>query len=90
VSFKIPAGIPSETMERLMNDLAAGRYGAAVRAKALAATDRGPRRFDLAFGNLSSAPFAQPIDDGRMVVIGTDLDSEAISRQLPAGRTSGA
>jgi len=88
VSFKIPAGTPCETMERLMSDLAAGRYGAVVRAKALAPTDRGPRRFDLAFGNRSSSPFEQPIADGRMVVIGTGLDGEAIRRNLPAARTS--
>ena len=63
-----------------MGDLAAGRYGDVVRAKALAATDRGPWRFDLAFGNRSSAPFAQPIADSRMVVIGEALDGEAIRR----------
>ena len=88
VSFRIPAGTPVEAMERLMSDLAAGRYGDVVRAKALAATDRGPWRFDLAFGNLSSAPFAQPIADSRMVVIGEALDGEAIRREIRAGRTS--
>jgi G3E family GTPase len=88
VSFKIPAGTPCETMERLMSDLAAGRHGKIIRAKALAATDRGPGRFDLAFGNVTSAPFAQPIGDSRMVVIGETLDGEAIRRDLRAVRTS--
>jgi G3E family GTPase len=87
MSFKIPAGTPCETMERLMIDLAAGSYGAVVRAKALAATDRGPWRFDLAFGNRSSSPFAQPIPDSRMVVIGEALEGEAIRRELEAKRS---
>lgn len=78
VSRKIPAGTPVEALERLMGELAAGRYGGVVRAKALAATDRGPWRFDLAFGNLASGSFPQPITDGRMVVIGEALDGEAI------------
>lgn len=81
-SFKIPAGTTIETMERLMGDLVTGRYGVVVRAKALIDTDGGPWRFDLAFGNRSSAPFAQPIADGRMVVIGEALDGAAIRRVL--------
>jgi len=56
LSFRIPAGTSFEALDRLMSDLAAGRFGSVVRAKALVATDRGSRRFDLAFGNCSSAP----------------------------------
>jgi G3E family GTPase len=82
VSFKIPAGTAVERMEVLMGALAAGRYGKIVRAKALAATNRGPWRFDLAFGNLSAAPFAQPIGDSRMVVIGESLCDAAIRRAV--------
>ncbi len=88
VSLKIPAGTRVAAVDKLMSDLAAGRYGAIVRAKALADTDRGPWRFDLAFGNRSSARFAQPIADSRMVVIGTALDDGAIRREIRAGRTS--
>jgi len=88
VSFEIPAGTPFEAMELLLRDLAAGRWGTVVRAKALVTTDRGPCRFDLAFGNLSSAPFARPVTAGRIVVIGATLDSMALNRALPAGRTS--
>ena len=78
VSFKLPAGTRFNALERLMSNLATGRYGEVVRAKALAATDRGPWRFDLAFGNLSSAPFPVPVVESRMVVIGAGLDSESI------------
>jgi len=59
-----------------------------VRAKALAAADRGPWRLDLAFGHLASGPFAAPVADGRMVVIGTGLDAAGIRSAVPAGRTS--
>ena len=87
-SVKIPAGTRVEALVELMGRLASGRCGNVVRAKALAATDRGPWRFDLAFGNQSSGPFAQPVADGRMVVIGVALDGEAIRRGIPAIRTS--
>jgi len=85
LSFRIPAGTALGEVERLMGDLAAGRFGSVVRAKALAATDRGPWRFDVAFGNRSAAPFAQAITDSRIVVIGEALDGEALRRELPAG-----
>ena len=85
VSFKIPPGTGFAALERLMIDLAAGRYGAVVRAKALAATDRGPWRFDLAFGNRSAAPFAAAIADSRMTVIGEALRTTAIRRAVATG-----
>ena len=89
LSYTIPTGTPFAAMEQLMIDLAAGRPGTVVRAKALATTDRGPWRFDLAFGTLSSAPFGQPIKHSRMVVIGNALDGETIGRavgQVAAGK----
>jgi G3E family GTPase len=88
LSFRLAAGTPHDAMGRLMEELSRGRYGKVVRAKALVATDCGPWRFDLAFGNLSSGPFAQPIADSRMVVIGERPDGEAIRRGIPAARTS--
>lgn len=90
VSLRIPAGATFEAMERLMTDLAAGCCGNVVRAKALVATDRGPWRFDLAFGNRSSAAFPQPVADGRIVVIGEAVDGEAVGRLIPATRPAGA
>lgn len=88
LSFRIPAGTTRGKIEQLMGELAAGRHGAVVRAKALAATEGGPWRFDLAFGNRTAAPFAAPIADNRIVVIGSALDGEGISRTLRRARTS--
>jgi G3E family GTPase len=90
VSFALPAGVPLAALEGLMADLERGRYGRAVRAKALAATDRGPWRLDLAFGSLASAAFGAPVADGRMVVIGAGLDAGRLRSALPGDRTSGA
>jgi len=82
VSANIPGGVPHAAIERLMNDLAAGAYGSAVRAKALVATDRGAWRFDLAFGNLASEPFPAVISSSRIVVIGRNLEGDALHRTL--------
>lgn len=88
VSFEIPAGTTMERMELLMSALAAGRHGKIVRAKGLVTTDRGPWKFDLAFGSLSSAAFGQPLTQGRVVVVGEAPDGEAIRREIRAGRIS--
>jgi len=86
VSLRVPPGTPWEFLENLMAGLASGRLGRVVRAKALVRTDRGPWRFDLAFGNRASAPFAQTVAESRVVVIGEAIDGEAIARELGAGR----
>ena len=86
VSLRIPPGAPWESLEQLMAGLAAGRLGRVVRAKALVSTDRGPWRFDLAFGNRASAPFAHSVAEGRIVVIGEAIDGEAIVREMAANR----
>jgi G3E family GTPase len=88
LSLRLVPGAPFEALEKLLRALADGRHGKVVRAKSLVDTDRGPWRFDLAFGSLSSAPFGQPVAESRMVVIGEGLDAAAISRALPGARTS--
>jgi G3E family GTPase len=88
ISLRLAAGVPVERVRRLLRDLGEGRHGKVVRAKALLATDEGPWRFDLAFGNLADAPFPRPVAESRMVVIGEGLDAAAISRGLPGARTS--
>jgi G3E family GTPase len=70
-------------METLFGDMASGTYGAVVRAKALVATDRGPSRFELAWGSCESAPFDGAIEESRVVVIGTGLREEALRRVIP-------
>jgi G3E family GTPase len=82
ISLRLLGGMPVGRMRRLLRELAEGRHGKIVRAKALLATDEGPWRFDLAFGNLADAPFARPVAESRMVVIGEGLDAAAIERAI--------
>jgi G3E family GTPase len=64
--------------ENLFKDLSRGMYGAVVRAKALARTDKGPFRFDLSFSRIDTASFPQEIQDSRLVIIGEGLKKEML------------
>jgi len=64
--------------ENFFEDMERGMYGGVVRAKALAQTDKGPFRFDLSFGRIDTAPFAQDITDNRLVIIGEALKKEIL------------
>jgi G3E family GTPase len=88
LSLRLAPGTPGATVRGLLRDLAAGHHGKVVRAKALIDTDRGPWRFDLAFSSVSDEPWARPVAESRMVVIGEGLDGPGISRALPGARTS--
>lgn len=88
LSLRLAPGTPAEAVLALLHDLAAGRHGKVVRAKALIDTDRGPWRFDLAFSQIADEPWGRPVSESRMVVIGEGLDAAAISRKLPGVRTS--
>jgi G3E family GTPase len=84
LSLRLAAGTRLEQVRGLLRQLREGRHGRVVRAKALAQTERGAWRFDLAFGDLTDAPFARPVADGRMVVIGEALDRSSIGAALGA------
>jgi len=88
LSLRLAPGTPGQAVRGLLRELAAGRHGKVVRAKALVDTDRGPWRFDLAFGSLFDEPWGRPVAESRMVVIGEGLDGSGISRALPGARTS--
>ncbi|HEY6000873.1 MAG TPA: GTP-binding protein [bacterium] len=82
LSLRMAPGTPVETMRELLRELAAGRHGKAVRAKALADTDRGPWRFDLSFSQVADEPWPHPVAESRLVVIGEALDAAALQRAL--------
>ncbi len=65
-----------------LGDLAQGKYGTVVRAKALVRTEQGPYRFDIVYGKMESVPFEKDIQDSRIVIIGQGLDAEEIRRTL--------
>ena len=65
-----------------LGDLAQGKYGTVVRAKALVRTEQGPYRFDIVYGKMDCVPFGRDIEDSRIVVIGQGLNEEGIRRTL--------
>ncbi|MGW8273382.1 MAG: CobW family GTP-binding protein [Thermodesulfovibrionales bacterium] len=79
VSIRLPEGHPLAMVQRLFDDLRAGRFGKVARAKALVNTDEGPRQVDLSFSMVRSAPFARPVAYSRIVIIGEGLEKEAIA-----------
>jgi len=70
-------------LTRGLGDLAEGKYGTVVRAKALVRTEQGPYRFDIVYGKLDIVPFEKDIQDSRIVIIGLDLDAEGIRQSFP-------
>jgi len=65
-----------------LGELAQGKYGNVVRAKALVRTDQGPYRFDIVYGKMGCIPFDKDIQDSRIVIIGEGLDAEGILRSF--------
>ena len=71
-----------ESISTFFHDLSAGRYGDVVRAKALVNTVQGPYKFDLSFTNVQSVPFEKAVSNSRLVIIGRNLDKEALSSAI--------
>lgn len=65
-----------------LGDLAQGKYGTVVRAKALVRTEQGPYRFDIVYGKMDCVPFEKDIEVSRIVIIGEGLDAVGIKRTL--------
>jgi len=78
VSLRVGSGVELGRIEDLFDGLALGRFGLVARAKALVQTDAGPFRFDLASARVDAAVFPSAVADGRIVVIGRDLDRTAL------------
>lgn len=88
LSFRIN-GVPAVgVITSFFDDLATGRYGAVVRAKALVNTTEGPYRFDRTYGIVDVAHFEKDIADSRLVVIGEGLNKESLSQALASYLTS--
>jgi G3E family GTPase len=79
VSLALSGEIGFESVENFFKVLAGNGFGDVVRAKALIQTDKGPVRFDLAFGKISSAIIQKPVAESRIVIIGEYIDRTAIT-----------
>ena len=82
VSVRVGGPVSYRDVESLFGQLAGGRYGDVVRAKALVQTTDGPYRFDLSFGKVDGALFGNDISDSRLVVIGRELDKDGVMAAL--------
>ncbi|HEX9136931.1 MAG TPA: GTP-binding protein [Nitrospirota bacterium] len=85
LSFTLNKESRRAALSKLFNDLAGGRYGNVVRAKALIQTEEGPYRFDVVFDRIDKVRFDKDIRESRVVVIGEALNKLAIEKALLEG-----
>ncbi len=78
ISLKFTSDVDRETIATLFHDMAIGKYGDIVRAKALVNTLQGPYKFDLSFVTVQCVPFQTTVAGSRLVVIGQGLRKEAL------------
>ncbi|TAN40554.1 MAG: GTP-binding protein [Nitrospirae bacterium] len=81
ISLSLAGDISHASMEAFLGDLGSERFGRVVRVKALLQTDRGPARFDLAYGNISSSLMNNPVRENRVVIIGEYLETGLINAE---------
>jgi G3E family GTPase len=80
LSIRLHRDVDFLSFTKLLERLAAGEFGNVVRAKALVQTDKGPFRFDVVFGRADSAPFEQNVLEGRIVIIGENLQTQVMEQ----------
>jgi len=79
LAVRLEAPIEAGRIEEILRRLADGAHGRVLRAKGLVRSpDGGCFRADLASGRVSVEPFPAGTEAPRLVVIGTDLDEQAI------------
>lgn len=83
ISLKLGESVDHEWLSDFFQDMSIGKYGDIVRAKALVNTLQGPYKFDLSFTNIRSVPFEKQVMNSRLVIIGKDLNREAITYIFP-------
>jgi len=79
-SFRVLGKPQRAAFTAFFDELARGLFGSVTRAKAIVETDQGPYRFDLVFGRVDSVRHEKSVQDSKVVVIGNELDSDAIRK----------
>jgi G3E family GTPase len=82
VSLRLSDTISFRSLEKVFHNISEGAYGSVVRAKALVNTDRGPYRFDSSFGTVDQKHFKKVVSEGRIVVIGKDINKDGILSEI--------
>ena len=77
MAIRLEKTVDFDSFNKRFNELARGKYGTIVRAKALVQTEKGPYRFDIVLGKVDRVPFERDIEDSRIVIIGEGLKQEA-------------
>ena len=89
LSLTVKDGVSFGSIEDFLKELSAGAFGNVVRAKALVQTDKGPGKFDLTFGRISSELFGRQVSENRVVIIDETLDHKRILSEASARWGSG-
>jgi G3E family GTPase len=82
VCLKPEGTVKHDKIEALFENLASGEFGNVARAKALLVTERGPYLFDLASGQYNARKFDRDPQGNRVVIIGTGLDRNGLTKAL--------
>jgi G3E family GTPase len=85
LSFKLGDRADLAVIQKLFDDLAGGNYGRVARAKALVQSLDGPYRFDMTYGKVDHVRFDRDVTEGRLVVIGENLDPAGIGSAVQRG-----
>jgi G3E family GTPase len=80
-SFLVGGTASADRVRDFFTDLVEGRYGEVERAKGVVLTEEGWKKFDVASGGQGEEPWS-PVVEGRLVVIGKDLDVVALQEAV--------
>jgi len=83
-SYKWKGAVGSTQIRNIFEEMALGKYGNILRAKALVQTGEGTYRLDLSYGHIDSVPFEKAISENRIVIIGKELKKEILDADLGA------
>lgn len=81
-TFSISLKGGTEMVEGFFNTIPTGVFGNILRAKSLFKTHDGSFKIDFAAGRVFLEPFDRPIENSRVVVIGSSLNKHNISKAL--------
>ncbi len=83
-SYKWKGAVGSTQIRNIFEEMALGKYGNILRAKALVQTGEGTYRLDLSYRHIDSVPFEKAISENRIVIIGEELKKEILDADLGA------
>jgi G3E family GTPase len=86
MALEINTIVDAQRVRDLFTEIAAGRFGEIVRAKALIITTSGSIKFDLAWGKYNEVAYEPTLKQSRLVVIGPTIEEEELKQYLFKGK----